>query len=282
MRPGDRLGPHRIRREIGAGGSAGVYEAEDAAGRTVAIKLLHAELASDAELVLRLLNEKRIADAVPHPGVLRVFESGLLPDNVPYLVMEYMPSSLAGRMRRTRLSPAEILGIAAQIARALAAAHDRGVVHRDLKPSNVLLDDGPAPLAKVSDFGLAKIIAARATAGDLLRVISTTREALFGTREYRAPEQWVESKDVDGAADVYALGALLHELWTGRTLFCASTEKDWMYHHLFIPPPALPGAPSALASLCARMLAKARRDRPAMNACATALARAARSVRAEK
>lgn len=279
MHPGDHLGPHRIRRRIGTGGSATVWEAEDEQGRTVAIKRLHPELAADAELVLRLLNEKRIADAIPHPGILRVFESGLLPDNVPYLVMEYLPRSLADRMRMERLTPAESLGIAARIADALAAAHDQGVVHRDLKPSNVLLGDGEAPAVKVADFGLAKILVERAAAAgqsDLLRVISTTREALFGTCEYRAPEQWVESKDVDPAADVYALGAVVHELWTGRALFPVSRERDWMYHHLFIPPPPLPDAPAPIAALVAKMLAKSRRDRPSMAACTTAFDRAAR------
>lgn len=249
------MGPYRIGPLLGSGATAAVYQAWDAAGQPRALKLLHAEHRGDLQLLARFYNERLVAAQVQHPGLCRVLDAGEHQGS-PFLVLERLGPPLAAR----RLAPAAAAAALGPVAAALAALHRAGVVHRDLSPRNLLYqEDTPAPRLKVCDLGLAKV-----TPG-LTRVpVSTALTAVLGSADYRAPESWLSSKDVDPAADVYALGVLLYEQLAGALPFHAARESQLMELVLYQPPPPLPGADAALAALVQRMLAKRRGQRPTM------------------
>jgi len=191
---GSQLGPYRIEVLLGKGGMGRVFRAMDTRlGRPVALKIVNAEFIS------RFERESRAIAALNHPRICTLHDVG--PN---YLVMELLEGeTLAARLKRGKVSTAEAIRIGAQIAEALAAAHDKGIVHRDLKPGNVMLTKSGV---KVLDFGLAKCITDPA---------ETAATAAVGTPAYMAPEQW-EGKPADARTDIYALGLLLNEMLTGR------------------------------------------------------------------
>jgi Tol biopolymer transport system component len=191
---GSRLGPYKIEAPLGKGGMGQVFRATDTRlGRTVAIKISH-ESFSD-----RFEHESRAIAALNHPHICTLHDVG--PN---YLVMELIEGeTLAARLKRGRLSPAEAIRFGSQIAEALAAAHAKGIIHRDLKPANVMLTKSGV---KVLDFGLAK-----STADPAL----TAEVAMMGTPAYMAPEQ-LEGKSADQRTDIYALGLILVEMLTGK------------------------------------------------------------------
>jgi serine/threonine protein kinase len=290
MRAGMRLGSYRVLRHLGTGATSEVYAAEDPAGQRVAIKLLHEELLTHPSAVLRFFNEERMARLVDHPGIAKVFATGWLPvsgaapvagamaaaTGRPYLVLEYLEGHLAARLRHGPLVMPAALSIAAQLAAALAALHAAGVVHRDLKPANVMFTPGITDRVKLLDFGLAKMLLPSSVSLGPWPV-STGEEDVLGTAEYRAPEQWIQAREVDGRADVYSLGVVLFELLTGCRPFKAERENLLMDMHLFRPPPVPERAPPAVAALIVHMLTKERHERPAMEEVAVVLDRLAAS-----
>jgi eukaryotic-like serine/threonine-protein kinase len=199
---------------IATGGMGTVWRGRDEIlGRSVAIKVLHDQLAKDPDILERFRTEAMAAARLSHPGVTRVFDTGLDGETC-YIVMELVedPTLAESLARRGPLDPAETIRIARHILDALSHAHAAGVVHRDLKPTNVLTGDHDV---KVTDFGIAKAAFARS---DL-----TATGKLLGTAKYLAPEQAAGSP-VDGRADLYALGVVMYEMLTGRVPFDAETD----------------------------------------------------------
>src|SRR5260370_7925011 len=196
---------------LGKGGMGEVFRADDLKlGQTVALKFLPKRLAADGTRLARLLNEVRVAREVSHPNVCRVYDVGDM-EGEPFISMEYVHGEgLAGLLRRIGRLPADkALQISRQVCAGLAAAHAKGVLHRDLKPGNVLLDE--RGVARITDFGLAGL-------ADEFRG-ANIRE---GTPAYMAPEQ-LAGKEVSVRSDIYSLGLMLYELFTGQCAFRSGT-----------------------------------------------------------
>jgi tRNA A-37 threonylcarbamoyl transferase component Bud32 len=238
----EELSPHFPDFEIlalaGRGGMAAVYKAvHKRLDRTVALKVLARELATDPEFGERFLREARALAALNHPHVLTVYDFGER-EGFHYLVTEFVDGvTLRQLMAMGELSPAEALRIAPQVCEALQYAHEHGVVHRDVKPENILIDT--AGQVKIADFGLAKLM----RKDD--RVGLTRSTAVFGTPHYMAPEQWRGSAGVDHRADIYSLGVVLYEMLTGQLP---------LGH--FDPPSRRPGVPRGLDEVVRRTLAQ--------------------------
>lgn len=222
--PGMRLGPYEITGPLGKGGMGEVYRARDTTlDRAVAIKVLPAELTSDPERLARFEREARVLASLNHPNIAQIY--GIEEScGVRALVMELVP----GEPVRGPLPVETALAYAKQIAAALEAAHEKGVVHRDLKPANILAT--PDGDVKVLDFGLALVQDSEATAADAAN--SPTRTSpltqagmIMGTAAYMSPEQ-ARGKTVDKRADIWAFGAVLYELLTGTALFQGETAAD--------------------------------------------------------
>lgn|GEM_PF-4825952 len=209
---------YRLEDPIASGGAAVVWRAfDEVLSRTVAIKLLHPHLAGDARTVERFRLESINAARLSHPNVVSIYDTGQEGD-VVYLVMEHVDGPSLREILTERgggLDPELVAALGEQVASALGEAHEQGLVHRDVKPANILLtSDG---VAKVTDFGIAKALAAGGS--DEL----TQPGTLVGTAAYIAPEQLSEAETVDGRADVYALGIVLHECLTGHRAFQGDT-----------------------------------------------------------
>jgi eukaryotic-like serine/threonine-protein kinase len=209
-------GRYRVKRTLGQGGMAAVYQAHDAElDRPVAIKVLAEHLASDEAFRERFLREARMAAKLSHPNVVHVYDQGQ-EDGRPFIVMEYVEGvTLADELRRNGpLPPARVVDLALQICGGLEHAHASGLVHRDVKPGNLLLRaDGTV---KIADFGIAR--AAQATR-------LTQIGSVLGTAAYLAPEQ-ASAEPVTAAADIYSLGCVLYELLTGRTPYVFETLPE--------------------------------------------------------
>ena len=219
-------GKYRTTREIGRGGMAAVYEAAHVdIGKRVAIKVLAQELTTSAVVVERFLREARAAAAIRSPFICDVYDSGKLEDGRPFLVLELLEGeSLYERMTKLRwLDVDTTIAIVTQSCRGLTKAHAASIVHRDLKPENIFLtkDEEGILLAKILDFGLAKFYAPLGSAGAQARL---TREgAVFGTPAYMSPEQVRGQGAVDHRADLWALGCIVYECFTGCTVW--STDQ---------------------------------------------------------
>jgi serine/threonine protein kinase len=226
-------GRYRIGRKIGEGGMSWVYQAEEVeTGRTLAIKVLPPRLSRDPDSAERLRREAEIAMRFDHPNVCPILRFGRTPEGSLYLVMPFLPGeTLADFEGRTRLvSPAEAIPILAQVCRGLQHAHDFGVVHRDLKPENVMLvpegNHGAPPRAVVMDFGLAK---ERRAGAELVKLTQTG--IVLGTPEFMSPEQ-IRGRPLDGRSDVYAIGVLAFELFTGELPFSGKNAQEMMVARL--------------------------------------------------
>jgi eukaryotic-like serine/threonine-protein kinase len=215
-------GKFRVTQEIGRGGMAAVYEAENIdIGKRVAVKILSAELITSRVVRERFIREARAAAAIHSPYICEVYDSGMYHER-PFLVMELLDGeSLYDRMTRVRqLKVSTCLKVLRHIVRGLAKAHQAGVVHRDLKPENIFLtrDADGRMLAKIVDFGLAKFYEGR-SGGDEKNIRLTREGALFGTPAYMSPEQAKGQGEVDHRADLWALGCIVYECLTGRTVW---------------------------------------------------------------
>ena len=205
-----------------------VYLAEDThLERQVALKVLRAEIADDEERVRRFVQEAKAASALNHPNILTVYEIGHFEDS-RYIATELIKGeTLRDRLRGEPLTLRETLDVALQVAAALNAAHDAGIVHRDIKPENIMLrDDG---LAKVLDFGLAKLTEKKSetvSSEDVTRVhVKTSPGLVMGTVAYMSPEQ-ARGKEIDSRSDIWSLGVVLYEMLTKRTPFAEETTSD--------------------------------------------------------
>jgi serine/threonine-protein kinase len=237
-------GRYKVIKLLGEGGMGQVYLAEHSAiEKRVALKVLRAEYAHKGEIVTRFQQEAISASRIKHPNVLDVFDFGQLENGCFYLAMEFLDGNdLADELQRSRvLQPARALPIAMQICRALSAAHAKGVVHRDMKPENVFLQrtaDGEE-IVKIVDFGIAQLKPSNEEAAAQSTHRRLTRTGMiFGTPEYMAPEQ-ASGKHADLRCDVYAVGIILFELFTGSVPFTGETFLGVLAKHLSDVPPSM-------------------------------------------
>lgn len=220
---GDRIGPYKLREQIGEGGFGVVWvaEQEKPVRRIVALKII--KLGMDTrDVVARFEQERQALAMMDHPNIARVFDAGVTDHGRPFFVMELVRGTrITDYSDKANLSTPERLKLFVDVCHAVQHAHQKGIIHRDLKPSNILvtLHDG-VPVPKVIDFGVAK-----ATQGRLVeQTIYTQWQQMIGTPLYMSPEQVeMSGLDVDTRADIYVLGVLLYELLTGRTPFDAET-----------------------------------------------------------
>jgi serine/threonine-protein kinase len=259
VKAGTRLGPYEIVAPLGAGGMGEVWRARDTRlGRDVAIKVLPVEFADDPERLRRFEREARATAALSHPNILEVHDVGTF-EGVPYLVEELLEGeSLKERIERGALPASEAIGVAVQIARGLAAAHEKGIVHRDLKPANVFLTKHGA--VKILDFGLAKLVESVAAGGADTLTHAPTGATEFGrvlgTVAYMAPEQ-ARGMAVDQRADVFSFGVVLYEMLAGQRPFRGATATDTVAAILKEQPPPLPASvPPDLVAVIGKCLAK--------------------------
>lgn len=266
---GQEVGAYRIVRLLDTGGMGAVFEVVHRnIGRRAAIKVLRRELARDPEFTTRFLNEARAVNLIGHPGVVEIFEFGHLPDETPYLIMEFLTGeSLGKRLARPPHPPLETaLHYTKQIAQTLAAAHEKGVVHRDLKPDNVfVITDGEGgERTKVLDFGIAKLRPELSVTGAAVTKVGTT----MGSPQYMAPEQCYELGQVTDRADVYALGVMLFELVVGKPPFVSDLPAEVMVMQAKAAAPRLSSLikdiPTKIDALVERMLRKNPAERPSM------------------
>jgi non-specific serine/threonine protein kinase len=240
------VGTYRLLREIGRGGMGRVYLAHDARlDRHVALKLLLGELRTDPERNARFLVEARAAAALDHPNVATIYEIGETRDGGLFIAMAYYgEETLRDRIFRGRLPVADALGIAAQIADGLGAAHERGIVHRDIKPENIVLT--ASGVVKIVDFGIAKVAGHdRTRTGDAL-----------GTPHYMAPEQ-VRGDPVDARTDLWALGVVLHEMLASERPWSGDNAAAILYGVLHEPPGPLPNdIPAGVRRVIDRLLSR--------------------------
>jgi hypothetical protein len=249
---------YRVERELGAGGMAWVYLAEDLRhGRRVAIKVFRPDLMASIGAE-RFLREIRIIASLQHPNVVPLLDSGEA-DGILYYVMPYVEgASLRERLARSGELPVpEAVRLLTEVADALAAAHASGVVHRDIKPENVMLSGRHA---LVTDFGVAKALIDATGVGKV-----TTAGMALGTPSYMAPEQATADPQVDQRADIYALGVLAYEVLTGRPPFTGATAQQVLTAHVTQQPDPLarhrPGIPPALEQIVLRCMEKRPADR---------------------
>ncbi len=243
---------YRVESEIGRGGMGVVLMAEhQTLRRRAALKIIAPDLAESPDFRERFLREARIAAALTHPNVVTVYDAGEV-DGLLYIAMQLVPGPDLARIlgEERRLGPYRVLDIGLQVAAALDAAHHHGLIHRDVKPANVLVDGRRAYL---TDFGLTTDRASQSS-------LSLTRAGeVVGTTHYLAPEQ-VEGREVDGRADVYALGCLIYHCLSGEVPFSRDNDMAVLYAHLHDEPPKLserrPGLPLGLDAVIEKALDK--------------------------
>ena len=254
---GVRLGPYEIQSLIGAGGMGEVYRARDTRlDRTVAIKVLPSDLASDPDRRSRFEREAKTIAALAHPHICMLHDVGEQ-DGTPFLVMEYLEGeTLAHRLFKGHIPLPTALEIATQMADALAAAHEHGVVHRDLKPANIMVDEHGR--VKLLDFGLAKLL--EPLGGEMASTrslaVQTGEGRIVGTVAYMSPEQ-AQGRLVDARSDAFSFGAVLYEMITGRRAFQGDTGMSTVAAVINQEPqPTGPEVPRDLARIITRCLRK--------------------------
>ena len=253
---GSEFAGYRIQALAGRGGMGMVYRAEHLRlGRTVALKVLASALVSDQSFRERFERESRLAALIDHPNIIPVYEEGEA-EGLLFIAMRWVEGSDLREIldREGPLEPERVVGLMEQVASALDAAHERGLLHRDVKPGNVLVTRGAgghhAEHVYLTDFGIAKLMSASAL---------TRTGSFLGTPDYAAPEQF-QGQELDPRADVYALGCLLFHCLSGHRPYERTEEVAVMYAHLHEPPPSIsairPDVPAAFDSVIAKAMAK--------------------------
>lgn len=274
LSPGARIGPYEVVAKLGEGGMGQVYQARDTKlNRNVALKILPPAFASDPDRLARFKREAQVLAALNHPNIAAIY--GFEDQTTTHaLVMELVPGKTLADLITSPVAVADALPIARQIATALEAAHEQAIIHRDLKPANIkITDDGTV---KVLDFGLAKAMSTGATEGDgvhggvspsnsptLTSPAMTEMGMILGTAGYMAPEQ-AKGKPVDRRADLWALGVILFEMLSGKTLYRGETVTETIAHVITQPPEwnLLPqSTPAGVRRLLRRCLEKDPRNR---------------------
>lgn len=261
LEKGQRLGPYKIEKPLGAGGMGEVYRAKDTRlDRTVAIKVLPERTAMNADLRARFEREAKAISSLNHPNICTLHDVGHH-EGIDFLVMEYLEGEvLSERLKRSAMDVEEGLDIAIQIADALATAHCQGLIHRDLKPDNIFLTkDG----AKLLDFGLAKIQISEGVIEGYTGVTQTSpltgKGTIIGTLYYMSPEQ-LEGQEADARSDIFAFGATLFEMITGQRAFEGQSQASLIAAVIERTPPPIsevkPMAPPGLVRLVKKSLEK--------------------------
>ncbi len=271
-----KIGRYEIKEELGRGGMATVYRALDPRfKRDVAVKVLPTQFTDEPVFRARFEREAQTIAALEHPGIVPVYDFGE-EERQPYLVMRYMPGgSLADRLKQGPMPIHDITHIITRLASALDAVHSKGIIHRDLKPANVLFDQyGEAYL---SDFGIARLQEGAAT---------LTGDSIIGTPAYMSPEQARGDPDIDGRSDIYALGAILFQMLTGKLPYEATTPMAVAMKHITDPVPRLsqarPDLPRTYEQVIDGSMAKDRSRRfPTGDQLASALETASRGQTAK-
>jgi len=254
MAVGRRLGPYQIIAPLGTGGMGEVYRARDTRlGREVAVKILPQYLAEDADRSQRFEQEARVLSALNHPNLLAIYDVGVQ-DGVHYLVSELLDGlTLRQRLSEGALPQRKTVEYGVQIAKGLAAAHDKGVVHRDLKPANLFVTkDGRA---KILDFGLAKMADAAAPVETSAPTLNggTDPGVVMGTVGYMSPEQ-VRGQHADHRSDIFAFGAVLYEMLSGKRAFHKPTSAETMAAIMNEDPPAITQAGQTVSPALQRVV----------------------------
>jgi serine/threonine protein kinase/tetratricopeptide (TPR) repeat protein len=257
---GTKLGEYEVKSLLGSGSMGEVYRAHDSRlGRDVAIKILPSFFSADSDRLRRFEQEARAAAALNHPNILAVFQMGTC-EGAPYLVSELLEGeTLREQIKRGALPVRKVIDYAVQIARGLAAAHEKGIVHRDLKPENLFVTkDGRV---KILDFGLAKLTQPQSSSEHSALTLTEGTEAgvVMGTVGYMAPEQ-VRGQTADQRADIFAFGAILYEMLAGKRAFQKPTSPETMTAILNEDPPGISqvttNLPPALQRVVHRCLEK--------------------------
>src|SRR5512140_2036592 len=266
---GSRLGPYEIVSPIGAGGMGEVYKARDTRlERDVAVKILRPSESTSEEMKQRFEREAKAISQLSHPNICALYDVGSH-EGTEYLVMEYLEGeTLAARLAKGPMDLGQLIPVGIQIADALDRAHRQGIVHRDLKPGNVMLTKGGV---KLLDFGLAKTLAPHSAQTQLTSLPTiaspqhlTQQGTILGTFQYMAPEQ-LEGGEADARSDIFAFGAVLYEMATGKKAFEGKSQASLIGSILKDnPPPAssiAPMTPPALDRVIGTCLAKDPEDR---------------------
>jgi len=262
LAPGTKLGPYEIQSALGAGGMGEVYRAHDRRlGRDVAIKVLPESLARDSDRLRRFEQEARSVGALNHPNILSVYDIGVN-NGTPFMVTELLRGgTLREKINAGPVPPKRAMDYAQQVANGLAAAHGQGIIHRDLKPDNLFITN--AGHMKILDFGLAKQNPPAAPVSDEAATMAesthTSEGMVLGTTGYMSPEQ-VRGKAVDHRTDIFAFGAVLYEILSGKRAFSGNSSVETMTAILKEEPPEIPIAdrqiPPALDRIMRRCLEK--------------------------
>src|SRR5436189_1361586 len=264
---GQTIGHYKISESIGTGGMGEVYLATDIiAGRKAALKLLPSRFTGDAERLKRFEQEAHAVVGLNHPNILTVYEIG--EDHSTYYIASELieGETLHQRLMRGRMELSEAVDIAIQVASALAAAHQAGIVHRDIKPENIMLR--PDGYVKVLDFGIAKLaeqeVPVTIPTDEALLLVETSLGEILGTVRYMSPEQ-AYGAQVDKGTDIWSLGVVLYEMVTGHAPFTGDSPREVMASILETEPPPLTSyvahAPAEPQQIISRTLRKDRKER---------------------
>jgi serine/threonine-protein kinase len=271
---GDRLigqvlaGKYRIDDKIDEGGMGCVYRATHVLmEKVVAVKVLHPALAADDKIVARFTREAKAASRIYHPHAINVTDFGESENGIVYLVMEYLRGRTLKEVVRAGgpLTLERTVEIVRQVAGALEAAHNEGVVHRDLKSDNIMLEEATGgDWAKVLDFGIAKIQQTERSVHETDPGL-TAPNLIIGTPQYMSPEQCSQASDIDARSDIYSFGVILYEMLAGHVPFSGDSPTAIMMKHIQEPPPSIleerPDLPPAVGRVVARALAKKPEER---------------------